>query len=103
MRYERHSQSMESLREHVEHMSTVVEHHRARNGNGHKHPLARPNESRRLKECVAVMIWEEEDGTETISVVGDPEITELEVKGVLHDAVYAVAHVGEEGFNKIDI
>ena len=81
----------------------VVEHHRMNNGNGNKHPLARPAGSRKLKECVAVMIWEEEDGTETVSVVGDPEITELEVKGVLHDAVYAVAHVGEEGFNKIDI
>ena len=103
MRYERHSKSMESLREHVEHMATVVEHRRKKNGNRGRHPLAEANPGRKLKECVAVMVWEEEDGTETISVVGDPGITDLGVKGVLHDAVYAVAHVGEEGFNAIEI
>ncbi|HWL65847.1 MAG TPA: hypothetical protein VNP73_07725 [Actinomycetota bacterium] len=104
MRFERHSKSMESLREHLENMSTVVEHQRKKNGNGDTHPLSkRTGEKRTLRECVAVMIWEDEDGTETVSVVSDPGITDLEVKGVLHDAVYAVAHVGEEGFNTVAI
>ena len=48
--------------------------------------------ARRVKECVAIVTWEEPDGSETISVVGGAGVAPLEVKGLLHQAVYAIAH-----------
>jgi hypothetical protein len=56
------------------------------------------SKGRSLKSCVAVTIWIEEDGTETVSVVGDDDISALEIKGVLHDGLYAIAHQGEDGW-----
>lgn len=55
-------------------------------------------EGRRVKECVAVMLVEEADGSETVHIVGDAGVGHLELKGMLHDAIYAFAHQGEPGF-----
>jgi hypothetical protein len=91
MRHERRSKSISSLRDHIDTMTTIVERRRQSmdidKGNG-----------RTLKDCVAVMIWVEDDGTETVSVVGDNDIGALEIKGVLHDGLYAIAHQGEDGW-----
>lgn len=53
---------------------------------------------RRVKECVAVMLVEEPDGSETVHIVGDASAGHLQLKGMLHDAIYAFAHKGEPGF-----
>ena len=50
---------------------------------------------RKLRECVTVMVWEEPDGSETIEIVGDDQLDPLEMKGVLHDGIYALAHDGD--------
>jgi len=85
-RLERDIEIIQSLKEHLPEMTNVIEHHRpespTRNGEAH---------DRRLKQCVAVMVWEEADGTESVVVVGDEQLQDLGLKGVLHDAVYAVA------------
>lgn len=53
---------------------------------------------RSLKRCVAVLVWEEPDGTERTEVVGERGNTPLHLKGLLHDGIYLLAHEGEEGF-----
>jgi len=49
-------------------------------------------EPKRLKGWVAVAIWEDEDGRSTQTVVSDDHSTTLEIKGMLHDAVWNAAH-----------
>ena len=86
-RFERDVEVLQSLKEHLPEMTKVIEHHRRPN-------QPKRNEEahdRRLKQCVAVMVWEEADGTESVVVVGDDDLQELGLKGVLHDAVYALA------------
>jgi hypothetical protein len=75
-------------------MTEFVKHERrkleGRNGETHG--------ERFIKECVTVEIWQEADGTESVSVSGTSGLHPLEIKGVLHDGVYAIAHRGEPGF-----
>jgi hypothetical protein len=86
-RLERDIEAIQSLKERLPEMTKVIEHHRP------DHPT-RPGEAhdRRLKQCVAVLVWEEADGTESVVVVGDDHLEDLGLKGVLHDAVYALAN-----------
>jgi hypothetical protein len=91
MRHERRSKSIPSLSEQLDMMTTIVERRR-------ESMDIDKSRGRTLKDCVAVMIWTEEDGTETVTVVGDNNISALELKGVLHDGLYAIAHQGEEGW-----
>ena len=88
MRHERRSITMESLAAHMDDMVSVVERRRRYNEEAHG--------ERRLKESVTVMVWEEADGSETVTVIGDPEMPALQMKGVLHDGLYAVAHEDED-------
>jgi hypothetical protein len=39
-----------------------------------------------------VVEWRETDGSEYITVAGDDELTDLGIKGMLHDGIYAMAH-----------
>lgn len=94
MRFERRSKSMPELAEHLDEMATIVEHRRSTREN--PAPSDNSKRTRRLRECVAVMVWEEEDGSETVSVVGDSQLGELELKGVLHDGIYAMTHIAED-------
>lgn len=75
-------------------MAEILEHTR-RNTNG-EGPVTR--DGRKIKECVAVMLVEEADGSETVMIVGDANAEHLALKGVLHDGIYAFAHEGEPGF-----
>jgi hypothetical protein len=87
MRFESRSKTMPALAEHINEMATIVERRRKSHGS---ETTERHEETRRLRECVVVMVWEEEDGSETISVLGDAELDDLELKGVLHDGLYAM-------------
>ena len=81
---------MPSLAASMDDMVSVVERHR---------PYGGPQqEARKLRESVTVMVWEEPDGSETVTVIGDPEMTALQMKGILHDGVYAVAHADEDAY-----
>jgi hypothetical protein len=91
VRNETRSKSIPSLREHIDTMTTIVERRR-------KSMSIEPTAGRTLKGCVAVMVWTEADGTETVAVVGDDNISNLELKGVLHDGLYAIAHIDEESW-----
>ena len=86
-RLERDIDAIQSLKEHLPEMTKVIEHRRpdrpTRQGEAH---------DRRLKQCVAVLVWEEADGSESVVVVGDDHLEDLGLKGVLHDAVYALAN-----------
>ena len=86
-RFERDIEAIQSLKEHLPEMTKVIEHHRP-------DPPTRLHEAhdRRLRQCVAVMVWEEADGSESVVVVGDDHLEDLGLKGVLHDAVYALAN-----------
>ena len=72
------------LKDHLPEMSQVLERHRGGSS-------APDGEHRSIKRCVAVVVWEEADGTESISVVGDTALGNLALKGLLHDAIYAMA------------
>ena len=88
MRSERRSKAMPALAEHLDAMTLVVERQR-RNAEANK---TAPADTRKLRECVVVMVWEEPDGSETITVAGDEDVNHLELKGVLHDGLYTMAH-----------
>ncbi len=49
-------------------------------------------DGKKLKSWVAVATWENEDGTVTETVMSDEHSTPLEIKGLLHDAVWSSAH-----------
>ena len=74
-------------------MQTIVDHPRQATSAG---PV--PSEGRTLKCCVQVQLWAEADGTESVIVVGTNAVPHLELKALLHDGVYAMAHEGEPGF-----
>ena len=94
MRSERRSKTIPALAEKLEEMETIIEHNRSnaqsRPGNG---------SGRKVRDAIAVVVFEEEDGSETVSVVGNSDVGELELKGVLHDGLYAMTHLGEEDFS----
>lgn len=50
-------------------------------------------DDRKLKGWVAVAVWEDEDGREIETVVGDGHSTHIEQKGFLHSGVWVNAHV----------
>jgi hypothetical protein len=85
-RLEKDIEVIQALKEHLPEMTRVISHLRpdqpTRNHEAH---------DRRLKQCVAVLVWEEADGTESVVVVGDDHLQDLGLKGVLHDAIYAMA------------
>ena len=82
---------MPSLASSMDDMVSIIERHR---GPSHS---TRQGE-RHMKECVTVQVWMEADGSETVTVIGDPDMTALQMKGILHDGVYAVAHADEDVF-----
>lgn len=49
-------------------------------------------DERTLKGWVAVAMWEDESGNVSQTVMGDDHSSSLEIKGYLHDAVWATAH-----------
>ena len=49
-------------------------------------------DDRTLAGWVAVAVWEDESGKIEHSVVGDQNSSFLELKGYLHDGVWAAAH-----------
>jgi hypothetical protein len=53
---------------------------------------------RTLEGCVMVMIWTEEDGAETVSIVGDENIDQEKLRGVLSDWLNTISLDSEEGF-----
>ena len=82
----------EMVKEYLPAMATIVEHHRGvrmQEVGGHE---------RTLKGCVQVQVWTEADGRECIVVCGTDNVSHLELKGMLHDGVYALAHEGEPGY-----
>jgi inorganic pyrophosphatase/exopolyphosphatase len=87
-RLDQTSTTRKMLDEHMEQMVEVVDHHRQAHHEKH--------EGRKIIECVTVIMWEEPDGNETISVIGDDNLNPLELKGLLHDAIYAMAHEDEQ-------
>lgn len=78
------------LEDHLPTLSKIVEH--SRKNSSDESP---PSKGRFLKECVTVEVWQEADGSESIVVVGDSKLESLELKGVLHDGIYALAHRGD--------
>ncbi len=85
---------MTMLESHIPAMAEILEHTRP---NATGHPVT-TSDGRKIKECVAVMLVEEPDGSETVMIVGDADAEHLALKGVLHDGIYAFAHKGEPGF-----
>ena len=95
MRHQRRSELMPSLDEAIPEMVSVIERRRHVAGAPHVHDVeghvaAAPG--RELKGTVTVLLWQEEDGSETVEVVGKPETGVLALKGLLHDGLYALIH-----------
>lgn len=87
---------MRMLESHLPEMAGILEHRRPNGSMGDEARMT--PDGRRIKECVAVMLVEEADGSETVLIVGDASSEHLALKGVLHDGIYAFAHKGEPGF-----
>ena len=79
-------------------LKKIVEHRRSAPhvGNGSERP------ERLLRGCIHVELWVESDGSESVVVNGSRHGTTLELKGLLHDAIYALAHEAEPGFTTSD-
>jgi hypothetical protein len=74
-------------------MVQFVEHRRS---NGAAQAAAAAVDSgRQIVQCAVVVQWREADGTEFVTVAGDEELTDLGIKGMLHDGIYAMAHHGD--------
>ena len=86
------SNEMEALISDLPAMRTIIEHHRRS-----RNP-SEQSTGRKLQACVQVQLWVDDDGRESIVVLGDESAGPLVLKGLLHDAVYALAHEGEPGF-----
>lgn len=85
---------MHMLEGHLPAMAEILEHKRAK-VNGDSSVM---RDGRKIKECVAVVLVEEADGSETVLIVGDADAEHLELKGALHDGIYAFAHKGDPGY-----
>jgi hypothetical protein len=77
----------------IERAGLRVQHNRRASGSH-----SEPQGDRTLKGTLEVQLWQEMDGSESVVVTGGPSLNDLEMKGLLHDAVYVMAHRGEEGF-----
>jgi hypothetical protein len=80
---------------HIETMVQFVEHFKG-NANGET-----STETRRIVRCALVVEWQEPDGSEYVTVAGDEELSDLGIKGMLHDGIYAMAHRGDPGYSSI--
>lgn len=49
-------------------------------------------DTRRLKSWVVVTVWEDEDGTVTENIASDDHTGVLEVRALLHGAIWSAAH-----------
>jgi hypothetical protein len=93
-RHDDHHDVMRLLEGRLPEMAQILEHKRE----NRSIEVPETFHGRRVKECVAVMLVEEADGSETVHIVGDASAAHLQLKGMLHDAIYAFAHKGEPGF-----
>jgi hypothetical protein len=46
-----------------------------------------------LKDAISINVWIGRDGRQRVEVESARDIHPLEVKGILHDALYALAHL----------
>jgi hypothetical protein len=49
-------------------------------------------DDRKLKGWVVVAAWQDPDGTESETVIGDAHSTPIQQKGFLHSGVWVAAH-----------
>ena len=82
------------LKDHLPAMGEVLEHKRPNRTAG----SSMLRDGRKVKECVAVMLVEEADGSETVMILGDADAERLELKGILHDGIYAFSHMGDPDY-----
>lgn len=73
-------------------MRKILEHRRSR-----LNPRTDPRTGRTLLSCVQVQLWVDDEGRESIVVLGGEGSANLELKGLLHDGVYALAHEDQAG------
>lgn len=83
------------VEQHLDSMVEFVEH---QHGTRHDGPSA---DQRRIMKCAVVVQWQDPDGSEYITVAGDGDLGALGLKGILHDGLYALAHEGEPGFQRL--
>ncbi|MEA2432940.1 MAG: hypothetical protein QOG54_397 [Actinomycetota bacterium] len=79
--------------DHLESMIQFVEHRRTGGAHG------TVEGSRKIVQCAVVVQWQEADGSEYVTVAGDEELTELGIKGMLHDGIYAMAHLEDPEYS----
>ena len=53
---------------------------------------AHSDEDPTLRCAVTVQVWEDADGCSCVEVLSTDGVSLLEVKGILHDALYSLAH-----------
>lgn len=53
------------------------------------------NDERVLTDSMTINFWTDPDGRQHIEVTSDREMTPLQAKGLLHDALYSLVHTEE--------
>jgi hypothetical protein len=91
MRHERRSKSIDSLREKIETMTSVVKDRR-------DSVKSNKPSSRALKGFVMLMVWTEQDGTESVSVYGEDNTNQLDLRDALQDWLHSNNPDVEAGF-----
>jgi hypothetical protein len=51
-----------------------------------------PNTTRSLKDSISIDVWVDDSGKECVEIISARDVDPLEVKGILHDALYALAN-----------
>lgn len=74
-------------------MRALVEHRRDQ-----ARKSVEPAATKDLVASVLVQLWVDQDGIESLTVMGAEGASTLELKGLLHDGLYALAHQGEQGY-----
>ena len=92
LRWEQRKKVTEVLSEDLPQMHDAIE----ASAGGPFHDQAREllagMEEGELIDWITVAVYRRPDGSTTTCVHGDPELTNLQIKGLLHDAVWAAAH-----------
>lgn len=92
LRWEQRRKVAEALADDLPQMNNAIE--ASAGGPFHdeaRHLLEQMSEGE-LIDWVTVAVYRHADGTTTTAIHGDPARTDLQVKGLLHDAVWAAAH-----------
>lgn len=92
MRWEQRKKVAEALSDELPRMHEAIEAVEGGPFHAQARDLLAGMDEGELIDWITVAVYRRPDGSTTTRVHGDPELTNLQIKGLLHDAVWAAAH-----------